>query len=142
MRLKRSEFLMRKFFSVLICALFAGALMACATSAYANNHQDKYYAVSSSGHGYTWTPSEKKTDTTSSWNNCTGCNGTHNAEIAAQSSYNGKVHFVGSPKYAWWTGKTGYMYNNVKERGYNYATLWISGSPYVSAQGLWSPDSV
>lgn len=129
-------------FTLGICAAFIAVMMGAAGAAFAGNYADKYYAVSSSGHGYTWTPSEHKDDYTSLWNDRRSASGTHNAQIiGAQSSYNGTVRFV-SPKYAWWDGKAGYMSNYVKENGCNWATLWIDGSPYVWAKGYWSPDSI
>ena len=132
----------KKVFSFALCAVFALAMtVGAAGAAFAGNWQDKYYAVSSSGHGYTWTPSEYKEDYTSSWNDCRGASGSHNAQIGAQASSNGTVNFV-SPKYGWWAGKADYMLNNVKENGYSWATLWIDGSAYVYDNGYWSPDSI
>ncbi|WP_165053684.1 MULTISPECIES: hypothetical protein [unclassified Adlercreutzia] len=50
---------LKKVFSFALCALFAATMTVSAAGvAFAGNWQDKYYAVSSSGHGYTWTPSE------------------------------------------------------------------------------------
>lgn len=132
----------KKMFSFALVAAFAAALvMGGANAAFAGNWHDKYYEISSSGHGITWTPSEEKEDYTSSWNDCREAIGPHNAQIGAQWSYNGQVDFV-SPKYAWWPTKSDYMLNNVKENGYQWATLWIDGPPYVWAKGYWSPDSI
>lgn len=132
----------KKVFSFALVAVFAIVMaVGSATAAFAGNWQDKYYAISSSGAGYTWTPSEYKEDYTSSWNDCRGAIGNHNAQIGAQASNGGSVNFV-SPKYAWWAGKSGYMLNNVKENGYSWATLWIDGPANVYANGYWSPDSI
>ncbi len=132
----------KKVFSFALVAVFAIVMaMGSATAAFAGNWQDKYYAVSSNGHGYTWTPSEYKEDYSSSWNDCRGASDYHQAQIGAQSANGGTVYFV-SDKYNWWADKSGYMLNNVKENGYSWATLWIDGTAHVWANGYWSPDSI
>ncbi len=132
----------KKVFSFALCVFFALTMtVGTAGAAFAGNWQDKYYAISSNGDGYTWTPSESKDDWTSSWNDCRAASGTHNAQIGAQKTYNGTVKFV-SQKYAWWAGKADCMYNQVRENDCSWATLWIDGSAYVWANGYWSPDSI
>lgn len=52
--------------------------------------------------------------------------------------------FVGSPIYYWNAGKSGYLLNNVKERGFPQALLWFNNpnSYNTTISGVWSPDSI
>lgn len=128
---------MKKATSAALCLAFALAMSIPVGAAFASNWRDEYYSISSSGHGYTWTPSREKQDYSSSWNQCTWANAEHSAQIGAQSKNGGTVYFV-SPRFI---GKADYMLNNVRENNYHWVTLWISGKPDIAA-GYWSPDSI
>ncbi len=132
----------KKIASLLLCLTFALAVSIPAGTAFASNWQDKYYEISSEGHGYTYTPAQHKDDRTSSWDECRDTSETHTVQIAAESYENGPVVAYPGPKALWWTGKKDYILNNIRENGYEWATLVIEGSPYVWAWGYWSPDSI
>ncbi|MDR0514078.1 MAG: hypothetical protein LBG81_02805 [Coriobacteriaceae bacterium] len=133
----------KRFVTVLLCSMLVAAFM-CPMVAYAGNWRDKPYYIQSTGDGFTWTPSEEKWDSTSSWNACNYASANHSAEIAAQWTENGTVFFVGSQIYCWSSGKADYMTNMIKETNASipYATLWLTGPAWFQANGMWSPDSI
>ena len=134
-----------------LCCLTMCSSMALAsgTPAYASNHENRSYDprgyVSATSKGSTWTKAGGKTDTTKvfNWNYSVTNNANHTAEAAAEKSYEGQVVFVGSPMYGWSRGKSGYLTNYIKEKGYNWATIWFNNTNSfpIKLTGVWSPDS-
>ncbi|WP_449132621.1 DUF2712 domain-containing protein [Senegalimassilia anaerobia] len=129
------------------CALAFGVAVSVSDSAFAydysqGNWGDESYASFAYASDVSYTDAREKRNDSSSWDACTG-GAEHTVEVAAVGiTWN--VWFVDSPIYPWKAGRSGYLLNNVKERGFPNAILWFNNhnSYNTTLYGVWSPDSI
>lgn len=129
------------------CALAFGVAVSVSDSAFAYDYSQGNWGDSSySSYAYasdvSYTSARSKLNDSSAWDACYG-GANHYVEVAA-TGYVWDVKFVGSPIYYWNAGKSGYLLNNVKERGFPQALLWFNNpnSYNTTIYGVWSPDSI
>lgn len=122
----------------------AAAIAMPSALAFGNNHTDQPYNSYAAGHGVSYTDAYRKTDDSSSWDQCTSAPN-HSVEVAITSRLYWNVQFIGSPVYGWWGGKSGYLTNYVWETSHEAsALLWFNNTNDYDAYilGYFSPDSI